>query len=343
MKLLILAQAVDREDQLFGFFVPWLEGARSVFSSLLVFALRVRPSSIPESVQVLSLKPRGTESRLNVAVRTLSLAWKYRHEYDGVFVRGDAIYLVLVGWLWRLLGKKVVFWYTHYKAGGWMFWLGSLFAHRIVTAAASANPLRSALVIGHHIPNTLIQPYHPPTSPLRLLILGRVSPVKQVPALLESLKPLLERNEVMVTIVGSAVSSAEAERVGAMVETMPNITWRQEGVDHAHISRLFSSHDVLVSATPNSLDKVLLEATLGGLFVIASSTAWNEILEGTSAESWGFAQSVESIPRILDTYKHLPQETQAHLVAQLQQRVQRLHGQAAHLEKLAAVFEDLLK
>lgn len=343
MKLLILAQAVDRQDRLFGFFVPWLEEARSVFSHILVFALRVRTDSIPASIQVIPLKPRGAESRLHTSLRVLTLAWKHRHEYDGVFVRGDAVYLVIAGWLWRLLGKRVVFWYTHYKAGGWMFWIGSLFADRVVTAAASANPLPSATVIGHHIPNSLLQPFHAPATTLRLLMLGRISPVKQVPEMINQLRPLLEQGRVSLTVIGSAPHATDAAILDTLINTLPNISWKREGIPYTSISTVFAEHDALISATPNSLDKVLLEAALGGLFIVTPSTAWKEVLDGTDAKTWGFPTSLEVIPQVIQTYQALPLEAQARLVQQLQDRVQLLHGQTTHLHKLAALFQTLLK
>jgi glycosyltransferase involved in cell wall biosynthesis len=107
-RLLVVAQAVDGDDALFGFFVTWLREAAATFSSVTVLALRVGRFDLPANVSVIPLRSSGSRSKFAV-IRTLwSVSWRMRHTYDAVFIRGDAIYVVLGAWLWRMLGKSVM-------------------------------------------------------------------------------------------------------------------------------------------------------------------------------------------------------------------------------------------
>lgn len=345
MRLLVVAQAIDRDNQLFAFFVDWLNEAASIFSSVLVFALRINPDSVPKNIQAIPLRIKQNDrNRFYIVYRLLSQSWKHRHEYDAVFVRGDAIYLVIAGWLWRLLGKKVVFWYTHYKAGGLVFWLGVPFAHAVVTASKWANPLSTAVPIGHHISKKWSDASVNRTfshSPMKAVIVGRVSPVKRVPLIIEALSPLLRSNELDITIIGSPTESLEATKLERSLNHIPNARWQQQGVAYANLQNTLLQYDLLISATPDSLDKVILEAAATGALVIATSRAWADVIRGTAADQWAAPASLHEIS---DAVKHClaltPQE-KASLSKAYTTLVQEHHGQTQNIQRLHEIFKQI--
>lgn len=270
-RVLIFVQAVDDQDPLFGFFVAWLRGfARYGYAH--VCALRVGSSvSLPEGIQVHSLREAG-RGRLKTLLRVLERSILLRNDYEAVFVRGDAIYLVVAGWLWRLLGKRVVFWYTHYNANSPLFWLGSFFAHEVVTAVPESNPLKRAVAIGHHIPlEEFLQIRHEPAETLRYAVIGRVSPVKRVPWIVEVLRRSVSEAAYQLTIVGAPGTDADREELTPMLNKQT--TWVDEGVSPSVIQKYYKDTDVVISATRASLDKVIVEAAAAGCVVFAASSA----------------------------------------------------------------------
>lgn len=276
---MIFAQAVDDQDLLFGFFVMWLRGF-AVYGSAHVCALRVNPAvRLPEQIQVHSLRKRGG-GRFEVLFRVLERSIVLRREYDAVFVRGDAIYLVLAGWLWRLLGKRVVFWYTHYTARSPLFWIGSWFAHEVVTAVPESNPLTRAVAIGHHISLEAFQEIsHGPSDVLRLAVIGRVSRVKRVPWIVDVVHRSLPEAAYQLTIVGAP--GAQADRDALVPLLHKRIVWIDTGVSPESIKKYYEESDVVISATPASLDKVIVEAAAAGCIVLSASAA---ILRGLPSE-----------------------------------------------------------
>ena len=55
MKLLIITQKVDKNDQLLGFFVSWIEKLSKKFESVLVLCLEKGEYDLPTNVKVISL------------------------------------------------------------------------------------------------------------------------------------------------------------------------------------------------------------------------------------------------------------------------------------------------
>src|SRR3989344_6071232 len=123
MKLLICTQKVDRSDDILGFFHRWIEEFAKHCEQVSVVCLWEGTHEFPENVRVYSLgksaqgRPASGWERLwlriRYALRLYGYTWRLRNEYDSVFVHMNQEYVVLGGPLWRVLGKKVVLWYTH--------------------------------------------------------------------------------------------------------------------------------------------------------------------------------------------------------------------------------------
>ncbi len=338
MRLLVLAQAVDRNDALFGFFVDWLREASEVFSSILVFALRVDKDSTPEGVTVVALRS-SRESAALVAMRLWRESWRRRHECDGVFVRGDAIYLVLAGWLWRLLGKRVIFWYTHYQASGWMFWAGQLFAHEVVTATAGSNPLRRARVIGHHVASRFFQVTREGgcSTPLRGLVLGRVSRVKRIPETIQAVSVYLQDGSLWLDVVGPGIDEREEKRVAN--HGIPRVFRRNERVRYDHLPQFLTDYDILLSATPDSMDKVILEAAATGMVVLATSRGWRETIQELPEASWLAPATIEGLGEGVHRVLALSVEERKRLGKALSRCVQAHHAQRDQILRLHDLFK----
>jgi len=162
MKLLICTQKVDQNDSILGFFHGWINEFSKHVAKLTVICLEKGEYNLPENVKVLSLgKEKNllpTAYRLPPANRLKYIYNFYRYitnerrNYDIVFVHMNSEYIVLAGWLWKLLNKPVSLWYVH-RALPWQLKIAEKFVKNIFTASNESCNLRSnkISILGHGI------------------------------------------------------------------------------------------------------------------------------------------------------------------------------------------------
>ncbi len=145
MKLLIITQKVDQNDDVLGFFHGWIREFAKHYEKITVICLEKGEYDLPANVKVLSLgkeKPQPTILRqslpagqagsgqaynlqplkkLKYSFNFLRYIWrfyysiiKYSRDYDAVFVHMNQEYVLLGGLPWKILGKKVAMWRNHY-------------------------------------------------------------------------------------------------------------------------------------------------------------------------------------------------------------------------------------
>lgn len=276
--MLVVAQAVDADDALFGFFVSWLAEAAKKFGGITVLALRVGRHDLPSNVKVIPLRPRGSRSRFAVVWNLLASSWRLRDRYTGVYVRGDVQYVVLAGWLWRLLGKRVILFYAHYTSRTPWLRPATWFCNEVVTSVRSANALASALPIGQAVDAERFGKMRGHASVQGSgLIFGRVSPVKRVPWILEGIEKVSPETAKRISVVGRTTDADEAARLSTVIERL-GATWEDRDVRNEDAPALYHTYDVYLNATPGSLDKTIVEAMMSGLVVVASTDGYGEML-----------------------------------------------------------------
>lgn len=338
IRLLVLAQAVDLDDPLFGFFHGWLTHASAYFERLLVGALRVGRHALPENIDVYPLRESGSRSKLSAILGLLTLAWSKRRDYEVVFIRGDAVYLALFGWLWALLRKPRVFWYTHTTARSLWFWAAVPWATRVVTAVPESNPLQRAIAIGHHLdlsafPFNLRSFENRP----RVLIFGRMSPVKRVELMLSAVLPLCDSGQISLRLVGAASDDEYQVRLNTLLSK--NAEWQASSVPSEQAAKIYSQTDVLINATPASLDKTILEAAASGCVVFASTPGFSR---GLPAElAWLRFETGEDLKRAFERYLSLKPVERQQIAEQLRKWVKDQHSMTAHLGRLVEIVESL--
>ena len=107
MKLLIITQKVDEQDEVLGFMHRWIGEFARRCEAVVVICLEEGTHHLPQNVKVLSLGKEKNPSRIRYILRFWYFIWHERNAYDVVFVHMNQVYVVL-GWLaWRVLGKKI--------------------------------------------------------------------------------------------------------------------------------------------------------------------------------------------------------------------------------------------
>lgn len=286
MKLLIITQAVDKQDPVLGFFHSWLEEFAKHTEQLTVCALRVGEYELPRNVTVVPLRPRG-KNRLLTIIIFLRELWRRRNTYDKVFVHMNPEYVLLGGPLWKLLGKRVVLWYTH-KHVGLRLRMAELLVHHILTASKESLRLHSkkVMVMGHGI----AMPEKPqrmpvPGSRMHIVTVGRIAPAKRIRELVQALGMLYQRDiPFTASIVGVPATSKDEEYAEELAREIAQAPYKEHiefigAVRHEDLPQVLANADVFVNLSlTGSLDKAVLEALIMGVPVVSTNEAFETLL-----------------------------------------------------------------
>lgn len=240
MKLLICTQRVERNDPVLGFFARWIEEFKKHCA-----------------VEIISLKDLGPGGKVSRAWRLLRLV--RRGEYDAVFVHMNPEYLVVAGWLWRLLGKKTGLWYTH-KNVDLKLRIATRFTDVIFTASKESFRLPSGKVrvMGHGIDTDFFCPDPNVVRGNAALSVGRLMRSKRHDLAIRA--AVREHRELRIAGEGPERKNLEtlARELGANVIFLGALTQTQLRDEYRKASYLIHTSET------GSLDKVVLEALACG-------------------------------------------------------------------------------
>lgn len=280
MKLLVVTQAADENDQALGFFTGWIGEFSKHAERVEVICLTEGKHALPANARVHSLgKEQGRQNRFVYAWRFLSLAWNLRHEYDAVFVHMNQEYVLLAGWLWKLLGKPLYMWRNHY-AGSWLTDIAAAFSMKVFCTSKHSYTAKYA--------KTVLMPVGVDTDrfkpddrisrkPHSILFLSRMSPAKRPDMLLDALAILARSGtSFTATFVGSPLPKDEAYyrsiKGQASTYQLDDVVAFLPGVPNAETPALYRSHEVFVNCSSSGMfDKTLFEAAACGCRVLAAS------------------------------------------------------------------------
>lgn len=280
MRLLVVTQAVDRTNPVLGFFHRWLEELAKQYDALEVICLYEGEHDLPQNVRIHSLgKEHGERSKFAYGFTFIHLAFTLRSQYDSVFVHMNQEYLLVAGWLWKLLDKRMYLWRNHY-AGSLLTDIASAFCTKVFCTSKYSYTAKYR--------KTVLMPVGVDTDrfyvnsqverlPQSILFLGRISPSKHPDLLIEALG-ILKRESVTFTasIYGSALPqdaayAAELERRTEELDLAEVVTF-YPGIPNSKTPDIYRAHEVFVNASPSGMfDKTLFEAAASGCVVLTSS------------------------------------------------------------------------
>jgi glycosyltransferase involved in cell wall biosynthesis len=270
MRLVFVTQRVDSTHPALAATIPKIRALAQRVDELVVVAQSGDRAELPAGVE---LQTFDAASRLGRGV-SFERALGRVLPADAVVAHMIPLYVVLAAPLVRPRRIPLVLWFTHWKASRLL-----RLAERLSTAVVSVDrrsfPLRSAKVraIGHGIDVTEF-PCLPARDgrPVRALVLGRYSPAKGLPTILEAVRLA---DGVEVELHGAALSELERrhrrelERYGFELG---------EAVPRADVPGLFARSDVLVNnMRAGAPDKVVYEAAAACLPVLASNPVFDEL------------------------------------------------------------------
>jgi glycosyltransferase involved in cell wall biosynthesis len=289
MKLLILTQKVDQNDDLLGFFHKWIEEFSSYFETVIVICLEKGSYNLPSNVKVFSLGKELKISKIKILFNFYKLIWCLRNDYDAVFVHMNNAYIVLGGLLWKLWHKRIWLWYTH-KSVDIFLAIAEKIVDNIFTASRKSFRLKSnkIMVMGHGIDVEKFRIKNfkfSKNKKFKIITVGRISPVKNYEVLIEAINIIVKQGiEVDVEIIGGPSTFEQKKyfddlRKIVKEKKLDNVINFVGSVPYKENLRYFQSADLFVHMSQTgSLDKVILESMACGVVVLSSNDASREIL-----------------------------------------------------------------
>ncbi|OGG53733.1 hypothetical protein A2851_02505 [Candidatus Kaiserbacteria bacterium RIFCSPHIGHO2_01_FULL_53_29] len=287
MKILVCTEAIDRTDPLLGFFHRWLEEFARHAHRVHVICLGYGAGSLPGNVIEHSLGKESARGfrvvkRILYTLRFLRYAWGARSDYDTVLVHLSPEYLIIAGFLWRMLGKRVGFWYND-ASSNW----------RTRTAIALSdvlfytNPDSYAAKFAHarKIPMGIDTDMYAVDEPHRasgsLLFLGRISPAKHLDVVLGALSEMDKPPTLDIygrPGPGNDQYASQLRTQFAELERRGTVTYRGS-ILHDRTPEVYAAHDIFIHiGSLRGFNKTLLEAMAGGNIVITTDPSMRGVV-----------------------------------------------------------------
>lgn len=289
MKLLIITQKVDKNDDILGFFHQWLFEFAKHTELLTVICLEKGDYNLPKNTRVFSLGKEEGKGRFVYLARFFKYIRSLHREYDAVFVHMNPIYTVLGGCFWKVRGKKIALWYTH-KRVDLKLRIAEKFSDIIFTASKESFrlPSKKVVVTGHGID---IEKFKPTLKEkhtdkkLRIITVGRIAPVKNLHIVIDAAKILKEKGiDFQIKIAGKPATKSDEKYFKTLKDTVRTAGLGKEvsfigSVPYSKIQNFYQEGDIFVNLSETgSLDKAVLEAMASGTPVLTSNEAFFNML-----------------------------------------------------------------
>lgn len=286
MRLLILTQKVDLNDDVLGFFHGWIKELSKKYSSIIVIALEVNNYDLPENVEVLSLGKENGRSKIKYIINFYKYIWNKKSNYDSVLVHMNAEYMALGGLLWKLWGKRTSLWYNHSHGSVWA---------RISTYISDNIFYTSPFAFMAKFRKSVKMPVGINTDLFKLneniskkdnslLFLSRISPVKKLKELIEALLILDQDNiDFKLTIAGEASEGSENYfnkiKVLSKDLEMKGKVQYIGSVPNYETPSLYNEHEIFINLTESgSFDKTIVESMSSGTLVLVLNESLKDFL-----------------------------------------------------------------
>jgi len=315
MKLLIITQKVDINDDNLGSFHNWLKKLAEK-ADIFVIANYVGQYELPDNAKVFSL---GKEIGVGKLVKIFKYQWflfKFLPRVDGVFFHMCPEY-VLGAHLWpKIFRKKTLLWYTH-KSVNWKLKLAEKLTDKIFTASKESFrlPSKKVEVTGHGIDLDKFKPAEikKDGSKFKIISVGRISPVKNYEIMINTAEILRSRNfNFEIRVVGAPILESDKiyfEKLKNLIKEkkLDGIVEFVGPISNKYIAEFYQSGDLFINLSDTgSLDKAILEAMACGLKILTSNEAFKDILPEenfTKKEPKAVAEKIENLSKSPDMNK----------------------------------------
>lgn len=290
MKLLIITQKLDLNDDLLGFFHQWLYKLSQKVDKLYVIGLEVGEHQLPYNVEVFSL---GKEKGRNKFLRYLKfyqLLFELLPKSDKVFAHMCPEYIIALWPVNLFLNKKIFLWYVHRQVN-WRLKLAEKFVKKIFTVSPESCQIKSdkITILGHGIDLDLFKSNIRTKTDnfFNILYVGRISKIKNQQLLVKAADILINQKNVKntkITLVGGPILTADNQYLNSLkklikehhLENYVEITGR---LRFNKVINYYQKANLSINLAPTGgLDKTVLESMAMGLPIIVLNQSFKQTL-----------------------------------------------------------------
>ena len=290
MKLLIITQKVDKNDENLGAFYYWFEEFARRFEKVTIITSHLGEENLPSNVNIFSLGKEFGRGRLG---RILVFFFIFSRNYfksDIVFFHMIPEFVIASAPFLLFLRRKTALWYVH-KSVTWKLKIAEKLVDYIFSASEASFRLPSKKVIftGQAINTNVFSPSlkkERADGAIRFLAVSRISPVKNFDIAIKTFALLKDSwtRRWSFSIVGGPILASDYEYMNSLKRLSEknalggfvNFLGPHSFPDIPDIIR---EHDFFISLSETgSLDKVVLEAMACGLTVLTSTESYKKVL-----------------------------------------------------------------
>jgi glycosyltransferase involved in cell wall biosynthesis len=328
--------AVDDADPILGFCTDWIRALADRVPQVDVLTMRLGVCDLPSNVRVYSA---GKERGWSEPRRLLEFYFQLGRllagpGYAGCFAHMQPLFALLGAPLLKLRRVPVTLWYTHSDTT-MRLRAAVRVSDRVVSADRTSLGVHTnkLVVTGHGIDTERFTPALSPGSPSRLLVVGRIAPVKRLELLVEAVS-LLEgslRRDLEVRLIGPTDTPntdyraalqrlAEKLGVGSAFSFVAPLTGTELVTE-------YQAAGSLVSLTGRgTFDKSVLEAMSCGVLPVTMNPAFAPHLAAAGAPPPVADGEVSSLARALAAAAGVPAEVRTEMGRGLRDEVVRYHS-----------------
>jgi len=287
-RLLIITQKVDREDDLLGFFVKWLDEFSKHFDRVDVITLMAGSYSLPSNVFIHSLGKEKNTLKITRFFRFYKFIFSLTPGSIGVFSHMSPIFSVAAWPATLLFGKKNILWYLH-KSITKRLKLAYQLSNQIVTADKNSlkiNDSKNKIIeVGHGIDLDYFKSNKNwvEKEKLNILSVGRISPIKDFETLIKAVKILNDKDiNLSVKIVGKPVMPGDKEYLYKINKLSMDLGVDKYvdfvgSVSYSNIKQYYEGADFVIGQAPTGgIDKTILEGMAMGAITLTSNKVFGK-------------------------------------------------------------------
>ena len=353
MRVLMITQRVDRDDAVLGFTHAWIQQLAARVERLIVVALDVGPTELPDNVTLRAMRPKPPAGRLTRWLSLNRALFESVRQADVVFVHMIPRWVIAAAPYCAVWRAPIVLWYTHRQVT-WQLRIAHRLVKRVVTASPESYGLHDGKVtiIGHGIDTDLFAPAADmPAAPHNVIAVGRLSPIKNYETLVRAAHILVrERGQTgwRFTIVGEAAATApQYERtLRALVSELE----MQQHIDFAGsisnrlMPELYRSYFVSVNLSPTGgMDKAVLESLACGTPALVCNRTFEALFDRQGSQLMLHENDPLDLADHLEKLAALTAADRASLCKPLRDRVVVEYSIGTLTTRLATLLEECVR
>jgi len=290
MRVLMMVQLVDENEWMRGFTIGWIRALAARVEHVHVITLEKGYATLPENVSVQSMGKEKGYNRLREIWELQRAMLRVIRDTDVIFCHMTPRLTWAAAPLAMLFRKPQMLWFAHPQKTRELR-LALACAHWITTSTETGFAFRSPKVhvMGQGIDTALFSPgTTPPDDPPVVMAVGRVSPIKHHHTLLEAAALLRDQYgnpPVRFAIAGEPHTASDQTYYENLLKRRAELGLTAQDFDflggqtQKALVDLYRRSSIAVNLTPlGSFDKVVLEAMLTGVPLVAANPAFGALL-----------------------------------------------------------------